>query len=97
MTWSTSEVAVCCSSASVRSVGALTQFVEQPRVLDGDDGLGSEVLDQRDLLISERTNFLAVNDERPISLFSFSIGTPRQCPYPSNSTAATILRIAFSV
>ena len=28
---------------SVRSVGALTQFVEQPRVLDGDDGLGGEV------------------------------------------------------
>ena len=37
MTWSTSEVAVCCSSDSVRSVGALAQFVEQPRVLDGDD------------------------------------------------------------
>ena len=25
-------------------VGALAQFVEQPRVLDGDDGLGGEVL-----------------------------------------------------
>jgi len=27
------------------------QFVEQPRVLDGDDGSGGEVLDQRDLLL----------------------------------------------
>ena len=25
--------------------GSLTQFVEQPRVLDGDDGLSGEVLD----------------------------------------------------
>ena len=36
MTLSTSEVAVCCSSD-------LAQFVEQPRVLDGDHGLGGEV------------------------------------------------------
>src|SRR5262249_13957447 len=34
-------------------VGALAQFVEQPRVLDGDDGLGGEVLDQFDLLVRE--------------------------------------------
>ena len=31
-------------------VGALAQFVEQPRVLDGDDGLRGEVLHQFDLL-----------------------------------------------
>jgi hypothetical protein len=31
---------------------SLAQFVEQPRVLDGDDGLSSEVLDKFDLLIS---------------------------------------------
>ncbi len=28
-------------------VGALAQLVEQPRVLDGDDGLGGEVLNTR--------------------------------------------------
>ena len=33
---------VCCAFGEVRC--ALTQFVEQPRVLDGDDGLGGEVL-----------------------------------------------------
>ena len=35
-------------------VGTLAQFVEQPRVLDGDDGLGGEVLQQLDLLVGER-------------------------------------------
>ena len=49
MTLSTSDVAVCCSSDS-------PQFVEQPRVLDGDDGLGGEVLDQLDLLFGEWVN-----------------------------------------
>ena len=29
------------------------QLVEQPRVLDSDDGLGGEVLDQLDLLVGE--------------------------------------------
>ena len=34
-------------------VGALAQFVEQPRVLDGDDRLRGEVRDQFDLLVGE--------------------------------------------
>ena len=57
MTFSTSAVAVCCSS--VRSSRA--QFVEQPRVLDGDDGLRGEVCDQLNLFVGEGTNFLAVD------------------------------------
>ena len=36
---------------------------EQPRVLDGDDGLGGEVLHQFDLLVCEGTNFLAIDGE----------------------------------
>ena len=44
-------------------VGALPQFVEQPRVLDGDHGLGGEVLHQRDLLVGERPHLLAINDD----------------------------------
>ena len=44
-------------------VGALAQFVEQPRVLDGDDGLGGEVLHQLDLLVGERPHLLAVDDD----------------------------------
>ena len=50
MTLSTSEVAVCCSSLEDRRCAA--QLVEQPRVLDGDDGLGGEVLHQLDLLVA---------------------------------------------
>ena len=46
MTWSTSEVAVCCSSDWL-------QFVQQPRVLDGDDGLRREILHQLDLRVRE--------------------------------------------
>ena len=42
-------------------VGALAQLVEQPRVLDGDDGLGGEVLHQLDLLVGERPHLLAID------------------------------------
>ena len=45
-------------------VGALAQLVEQPRVLDGDDGLGGEVLHQLDLLVGEWLDLLAVDDDR---------------------------------
>ena len=60
MTLSTSVVAVCCSSDS-QIVGALAQLVEQPRVLDGDDGLRGEVLHQLDLLVGERADLLAID------------------------------------
>src|SRR6516162_11720322 len=39
----------------------LTQLAEQPRVLNGDDGLRCEVRHQRDLLLSKWTNFLTVD------------------------------------
>src|SRR5262249_1687911 len=35
---------------------ALLQFLEQPDVLDGDDGLGRESFEKRDLLVGERTD-----------------------------------------
>ena len=56
MTLSTSAVAVCCSSDCA-------QFVEQPRVLDGDDGLGGKVLNQLDLLIGEGPDLLPINGD----------------------------------
>ena len=37
------------------------QFVEQPRVLDGDDGLSGEALYQFNLLVGEGADFLAIN------------------------------------
>ena len=54
MTLSTSAVAVCCCSDS-------PQLVEQPRVLDGDDGLRGEVRHQLDLLVGEWTHLLAID------------------------------------
>ena len=44
-------------------ISALAQLVEQSRVLDGNDGLGSEVLHQLDLLIGERPYFGAIDKE----------------------------------
>ena len=39
------------------------QLAEQPRVLDGDDGLGGEVRHQLDLLVGERADLLAVDGD----------------------------------
>ena len=41
----------------------LAQLVEQARILDGDDGLRGEILDQLDLLVRERTYFLAIDGD----------------------------------
>ena len=43
-------------------VGARPQFAEQPRVLHRDDRLRREILQQRDLLVGERPNLLAIGD-----------------------------------
>src|SRR5215467_10094646 len=39
----------------------LSQFVQQPCVLDGDDGLVGEILNQLDLLVGERPRLLAID------------------------------------
>lgn len=41
--------------------GALAQFIEQPGILDGDDGLCGKVLNYCNLFVSKRTHFLAKN------------------------------------
>ena len=45
-------------------VGALAQLVEQPGILDGDDGLTGEARQQFDLLVGEGTNLLAIDGDR---------------------------------
>ena len=47
---------VGCAFGEVGS--ALTEFVEQPRILNGDDGLSGEVSYKLYLLVIEGTNFL---------------------------------------
>src|SRR5262249_36429476 len=44
-------------------IGTLTQFIEEPRVLDGDDRLGGEICHQLNLLVREGTNFLTKDDD----------------------------------
>ena len=46
-------------------VGTFTQRSQEPRIFDGDDGLGGKVLDQIDLFVGERLYFLAVDDDAP--------------------------------
>src|SRR5262245_54029139 len=40
-----------------------TQLIEQPCVLDGDDGLCGEILNQLDLLVGEQPDFLTVQKD----------------------------------
>ena len=47
------------------------QFAEQARVLDGDDGLSSEVLHQLNLFVGERPHFLAIYGDRANQLVLF--------------------------
>src|SRR5262249_50353006 len=56
MTFSMSAVTVCCCRDSRSSF-------EQAGVLDGDDGLGGEILHQRDLLVGKRPDFLPEDDD----------------------------------
>jgi hypothetical protein len=44
--------------------GALLKLLEQPGILDGDDGLVGKCLQQRDLLIGERTGKVLDQDDR---------------------------------
>ena len=53
MTWSTSDVAGLLLQRLAEIIGSLAQFVEQSRVLDGDDRLSGEVRNQLDLLVGE--------------------------------------------
>ena len=67
MTPKTSAVAVCCSKAS-RVLG------DEPRILHRDDRLRREILQQRDLLIGERTNFLTIDRDIPEQRISLRSG-----------------------
>src|SRR5258706_13935227 len=46
----------------------LAQLVEQPRVLDGDDGLFREIADKLDLLVTERLHVRPENADSPEQL-----------------------------
>ena len=67
----------------------LARLGDQPRVLHRDDRLRREVLQQRDLLVGERTDLLAIDsDMTPSSASSLRSGTPSKVRAPPRSTAA---------
>ena len=102
MTWSTSDSGrllfqrlrkVGCALGEVS--GSLAQFVEQPRVLDGDNGLGGEVLHQLDLLVGERANFLPVQNDGADQLFIFQHRNGYKCPSTAQFNGRNNFRFAF--
>ena len=88
---STSPVAVWCSSASRNSALRSLQFLEQPHVLDGDDGLVGEGLQQSDLFVRERSDFGAANYDRP-DRNTFTQQRRRQAQSESR-TCCSLLRV----
>jgi hypothetical protein len=63
----------------------LAQFTEQPRILDRDNGLGGEVLHEGDLLVCERSDFLAVDGQSTEQHFVFA-----KCDNKGGSSAAQV-------
>ena len=78
-------------------VGALTQLVEQPRVLDGDDGLGGKVLHQLDLLVGERTHLLAEDSDGADQPFLFEHGYNENCARAAKIGDGNDRRISFEI
>ena len=75
MTLSTSEVAVCCSSASVSS-RVRAHLIEQPHVLDRDHRLIGKGGDKLDLLLGKGITSVRVKNRTPIGVPSRRSGTP---------------------
>ena len=80
---------------AAKLIGALAQLVQQARVLDGDDGLGGEVRDQRDLLVGKGTNFLAVQGERTDQFVLLQHWDSQNRPHTSKFDGCNDSRIAL--
>ena len=99
------EFTACDTSPSARSsldraaefVGALAQFVEQSRILDGDDCLVGEGLDQLDLLVGEGLHLVAVDDEYADRRLSRKHGNAEHCASAPDVYAGDHHRIAFGI
>ena len=89
MTRSTSAVAVCCSRDA--------QFIEEPRVLNGDDGLFGEIVNQLDLLVSEWPHLLAVDIDDADQFVLFEHRHDKERPRLGQFGYGNCCRIAFDV
>ena len=52
-------------------ISALAQLVEQPRIFDGDHGLCGKILDQLDLLVGKRADFLTIDRDNADQVILF--------------------------
>src|SRR3974390_893138 len=73
------------------------QFVEEPRILDGDHGLGGEVLRQLDLPVGKQQNFLAVDGDYADQLACLEDRQPEQCPDAAEFNPGNRQRIVFKI
>ena len=89
MTLSTSAVAVCCCSDSLRSSRARLHLVEQPHVLDRDHRLVGEGREQLDLLVGERLNLGAGQ----MTITPIGVPSRKQRHADDRAKAAEFLRI----
>ena len=74
-------------------IGALAQFVEQPRVLDGDHGLGGKTRQQVDLSFAERTNFLTIDRDHADQLIVLEHRHRDEAAHAGQFYEAPLLRI----
>ena len=82
MTFSTSEVAVCCSSDSERSSVRWRSSLSSRVFSMAITACSAKFLKQLDLLVGERSHFFTETAMTPIGLLSFSIGTATMCDTP---------------
>src|SRR5260370_5388518 len=75
----------------------LAQFIEEAGVLNGDYSLVGEVLNQLDLLVAERADFLAVNREYTDKLIVLEHRDGEHGPEPPQFDRRDDDRIGFDV
>ena len=74
------------------------QLVQQPGILDGNDGLIGEVFDQFDLLVGEWSNFLAIDGNRADQAILFQHWYVDMGPYtPKLNRSNNCRRASFNV
>jgi hypothetical protein len=77
--------------------GSLALFFQQAGVLDGYNCLGREILQQSDLLISERTNLFAEDCNSADQLLIFEHRDGSYCPHAAKLRSSNKNRIALGV
>src|SRR4029453_13873142 len=78
-------------------ISALAQFVQQARVLDGDDGLGCEILNQLDLFVGEGTDFLTIDAYGSHQCFTLKHRYAQKRSGPTRCYEGNHSQVAFNI